>query len=92
MSTPVLEIEGTWEEILARAAELAGHRVRVTVFPSEPEAGAESPLTPSNRRMLELLTEWGQTPLTDEERAILDSLEQNLREDPLRLREVESET
>lgn len=28
------ELEGTWEEILAHAPELAGHRLRVTVLES----------------------------------------------------------
>ena len=28
-------LEGTWEEILQHAAELTGHRVRVTVFDEE---------------------------------------------------------
>ncbi len=27
------ELEGTWEEVVARASELAGRRVRVTVLP-----------------------------------------------------------
>lgn len=29
----MLELEGTWEEILEHAPELAGRRVRVTVLP-----------------------------------------------------------
>ena len=33
MTTPVKAIEGTWEEIVAHAPELAGHRVRVLVLP-----------------------------------------------------------
>lgn len=32
MTAQVLELEGTWEEILTHASELAGHRVRVTVI------------------------------------------------------------
>lgn len=28
-----LELEGTWEEVAARASELAGRRVRLTVLP-----------------------------------------------------------
>lgn len=40
MVTPPLEIEGTWEEIVARAAELKGRRLKVTVLPAEEnEAG-----------------------------------------------------
>ncbi len=90
MAAVALELEGTWEEILAHAAELAGHRVRVTVLPSQQEATIGRPLSTSNRRMLELLTVWEQTPLTDEEKAVLDGLEQHLKEQPLSLREIES--
>jgi hypothetical protein len=32
--TPLTELEGTWEEILARAPELAGRRVRLFILPS----------------------------------------------------------
>jgi hypothetical protein len=38
--TQQLEIEGTWEEILAQSDRLAGHRVRVIIFPDE---AAQSP-------------------------------------------------
>jgi hypothetical protein len=67
---------------MAHAAELAGRRVRLVVHPcpTEPEEPPEeAPLSPANRRMLELMAEWERTPLTDEERAILDGLEQHLR-------------
>jgi hypothetical protein len=37
MAQAVLEIEGTWEEIVSRAAEFAGRKVRLTVLPSETE-------------------------------------------------------
>src|SRR6266700_1767683 len=37
----MLELEGTWEEIVAHAAELAGRRVRVTVLDAA-ENGQES--------------------------------------------------
>ena len=33
MKPPVLELEGTWEEVAAYASELAGQRVRLTVMP-----------------------------------------------------------
>jgi hypothetical protein len=80
MNTPVAELEGTWEEIMAHAAELAGHRVRVTVL----ENGAEAPvdrtsLPETHQRMLEWLDERERTPLTDEEREVLDGLEEHLR-------------
>jgi hypothetical protein len=34
--TPLLEFEGTWEEIAQRGPELAGRRVRLFVLPEEP--------------------------------------------------------
>jgi hypothetical protein len=75
MASPLLELEGTWEEIQSHAAELAGRRVRVTVLPSAPQTDSEKPLHPRNQRMLELLAQWERTPLTEEELAILDDLE-----------------
>ncbi|HIK11744.1 MAG TPA: hypothetical protein IGS52_16030 [Oscillatoriaceae cyanobacterium M33_DOE_052] len=36
MTGKPLEIEGTWEEILAHTANLAGRRVRLTVLPDDP--------------------------------------------------------
>jgi hypothetical protein len=36
MTSKPLELEGTWEEIVANSSELAGRRVRVTVLPDEP--------------------------------------------------------
>jgi hypothetical protein len=90
VSTPVHELEGTWEEIMAHAAELAGRRVRVTVLPARPESGQEeSPGSSDGQRMLELLAEWEQTPLTEEEREVLDGLEQHLKEQPFSLRQIE---
>jgi len=85
VATSMLELEGTWEEILAHAAELTGQRVRVTVLPSQPQPVADDGLSSAHQRVLDLLTEWEQTPLTDEERAVLDSLEQYLKERPLSL-------
>lgn len=42
--TPALrEIEGTWEEITARAAELRGHRLKVIVLSPEPEVDRPPP-------------------------------------------------
>ena len=39
MTGETLTIEGTWEEIAARGAELAGRRVRLIVFPEDDKAG-----------------------------------------------------
>jgi hypothetical protein len=35
MSAQLLELEGTWEEIAARASEFEGRRVRLIVLPEE---------------------------------------------------------
>jgi hypothetical protein len=35
MAKPLLEIEGTWEEIAAHGPELTGRRVRLTLLPTE---------------------------------------------------------
>jgi hypothetical protein len=41
MASMPLEMEGTWEEIAAHAAQLAGHRVRLTVLPANLEPGSD---------------------------------------------------
>jgi len=45
MTAQVVELEGTWEEIQAHSAELAGRRVRVTVIPetTPPETEKKPP-------------------------------------------------
>jgi hypothetical protein len=40
MTTPLLELEGTWEEVAAHAPELAGRRVRLVVLPKVPTDNA----------------------------------------------------
>jgi predicted amidophosphoribosyltransferase len=37
-TTKVLELEGTWEEILAHADQLAGRKVRLIVLSSQPSS------------------------------------------------------
>jgi hypothetical protein len=44
----MLEMEGTWEEILAHAAELAGRRVRLTVLDAA-QNGAGEESTPAQQ-------------------------------------------
>jgi hypothetical protein len=44
----MIELEGTWEEILAHAPELAGHKVRLTVLDVEAN-GAGEEMTPAQR-------------------------------------------
>ena len=41
MTTQLLELEGTWEEILAQSAKFADRRVRVIVLAEEPLKSAE---------------------------------------------------
>lgn len=56
MNQPLRELEGTWEEIRAHDAELAGQRVRLIVLSpeeKEPEATQRRP----NERMLAALRE-----------------------------------
>ncbi len=47
-TAPLLDLEGTWEEIQARAPEFAGRRVRLLVLGTEPETkpADEARLTP----------------------------------------------
>jgi hypothetical protein len=68
MAKPVVQVEGTWEEILARSPELAGRRVRLTVLdtgesPAKPEK-VEKPEKPpvmrpaSGRDVFETAVGW----------------------------------
>lgn len=41
MTSPSLELEGTWEEIVAQSELLAGRRVRVIVLAEEPPQSPE---------------------------------------------------
>ena len=43
MTTQVLELEGTWEEILAQSAKFADRRVRIIVLANEDEEALPSP-------------------------------------------------
>jgi hypothetical protein len=43
MISQPLEIEGTWEEIVALSPKLAGRRVRLTILPAIPIEGASAP-------------------------------------------------
>jgi hypothetical protein len=45
----MLELEGTWEEILEHASELAGRRVRVTVLPTAIVEPDWEQMTPAER-------------------------------------------
>jgi len=92
MAEALRELEGTWEEILEHSSELAGHRVHVRVLPPETQNGArESSIEAKNRAMKALLEEWNKSPLTEEERAVLDEMEAFNREHRFTLRQVEDE-
>ncbi|NET61615.1 MAG: hypothetical protein F6K47_37485 [Symploca sp. SIO2E6] len=55
MNSQPTELEGTWEEIVAHAAELAGRRVRVIVLPEKTQSSppeAVPPFCPSSGRYL----------------------------------------
>jgi hypothetical protein len=66
----MLELEGTWEEIAAHAAELAGRRVRVTVLDTAADEQADKSMSPAERfaaamRELELDQEMPLTAAAD---------------------------
>ncbi len=90
MPVAVREFEGTWEEVLGHASELAGRRVRVTVF-DETEADRKRRVDEKQEKMLEWLRERERNPLTDEERQVLDDFEAFRKEHPFRLRRLDQE-
>jgi len=84
-------LEGTWEEILAHASDLAGKRLVVTVLPGE--GAGEQPagtLRPENRKILDLLEEIRTTPLSEEEESAFDEWERNRDAYRLRFRSPEA--
>jgi hypothetical protein len=90
MSTQKVELEGIWEDILARSADFAGRRVRLIVYTDGPEdTSGNPPISPKNQRMLETFRKWQQTPLTAEEVAVLDEFEQFRDEHPLTFRRID---
>ncbi len=56
MTAQVLELEGTWEEILAQAAKFAGRRVRIIVLANEDEEALPSPEESFRQAWLEIKT------------------------------------
>ncbi len=50
MNAPVLELEGTWEEVAAHAPELRGQRVRLMVLPESTTAPQKMSLRPASGR------------------------------------------
>jgi hypothetical protein len=53
MTTPLLELEGTWEEIAAQIPDFAGQKLRVLVYPAEENSIAAH----DTRPMAEVLAE-----------------------------------
>jgi hypothetical protein len=82
----ILELEGTWEEIQARSAELAGKRVHVSVLPDELPTSVMIP--PENATVLALLDEWRQTALDPEEEQALDEFQTFRMNTPVTLRNL----
>jgi hypothetical protein len=81
MSSAPWTLEGTWEEIEARAAEFRGKRVRLEVLPATaPELSSQA------RHGLALLDEWRRDPVTDDEQRVLDEVSEELQQRPFSLR------
>ena len=56
MTTQLLEIEGTWEEILAQSSKFADRRVRIIVLVNEDEEALPSPEESFRQAWLEIKT------------------------------------
>lgn len=59
--TNILELEGTWEEILAYSDQLAGHRVRLIVLPDESQSLSTETPTPLTHSTAESLLKYAGT-------------------------------
>lgn len=58
MSTEIRELEGTWEEIMEHAEELAGRRVRLVVLPAEENSTSEDSEFSTARSLLKYAGTW----------------------------------
>ena len=56
MTPELLEVEGTWEEILAQSAKFADRRVRIIVLANEDEEALPSPEESFRQAWLEIKT------------------------------------
>ncbi len=57
----LLELEGTWEEIVAYSEKLAGHRVRVIILPDKPQSLSTETPTPLIHSTAESLLKYAGT-------------------------------
>jgi hypothetical protein len=57
----LLELEGTWEEIVAYSDKLAGHRVRVIVLHDKSESSSTQTPTPLSHSTAESLLKYAGT-------------------------------
>lgn len=66
MNAPVLELEGTWEEVAAHAPELVGRRVRLTVIPLQSEMPDEKVLSETRNSTAKSLLKFAGTWVGDD--------------------------
>lgn len=57
----LLELEGTWEEIIAYSDKLAGHRVRVIVLPDKSQSSSTETPTPLSHSTAKSLLKYAGT-------------------------------
>jgi hypothetical protein len=58
MAREITELEGTWEEIMGHAEELAGKRVRLVVLPVEENSASQDPEFSTARSLLKYAGTW----------------------------------
>jgi hypothetical protein len=71
------ELEGTWEEIITHASELAGQRVRLIILSSETEdvdvSGSSAGPTSSARSLLKYAGKWAGDDLEERLSEVYDA-------------------
>lgn len=71
-----IELEGTWEEIITHADELAGQRVRVTVLPTESTPLTEAVEHSTAASLLKFAGRWSGDDLEECLRAVYENRSQ----------------